>query len=204
MLPGDLHCCGFMTMLMTSMSFSPVQTTALPATCLFLNFSLVSQSNISKLNSPSPSIQACPEIFVLEGKGFFNFFFFFFTAVIYIRQTQKCRSEPRHVLNTKFSMPLPYLCFAGGATIKDPPANADVRDVGSIPGSGRSPGEKNGNPLQCSCLENPMDRGAWRATVHRVTKSRTWLSRLACPFYGFHHLTPTGFCPCSAWNSGIQ
>ena len=46
-------------------------------------------------------------------------------------------------------------------------------DLGSIPGSGRSPGEGNGNPLQYSCLENPMDGGAWRATVHGVTKSRT-------------------------------
>ena len=45
-------------------------------------------------------------------------------------------------------------------------------DAGSIPGSGRSPGEGNGNPLQFSCLENPMDRGAWRATVHGVTRVR--------------------------------
>ena len=49
-------------------------------------------------------------------------------------------------------------------------------DLGSVPGSGRSPGEGNGNPLQYSCLENPMDRGAWWATVHRGTKSRTRLS----------------------------
>ena len=46
-------------------------------------------------------------------------------------------------------------------------------EPGSIPGSGRSPREGNGYPLQCSCLENPTDRGAWRATVHGVTKSRT-------------------------------
>ena len=49
-------------------------------------------------------------------------------------------------------------------------------DLGSIPGSGRSPGEGNGNPLQYSCLENPMDGGAWRATVHGVAKSQTRLS----------------------------
>ena len=56
--------------------------------------------------------------------------------------------------------------------VKNPPANAgDIRDVGLIPGSGRSPREGNGNPLQYSCLENPMDRGAWWATVHRVIKS---------------------------------
>ena len=55
--------------------------------------------------------------------------------------------------------------------VKNPPANAgDIRDVGSIPGSGRSPGGGNGNPLQYSCLENPMDRGAWRATAHGVTE----------------------------------
>ena len=52
----------------------------------------------------------------------------------------------------------------------------DARDVGSIPGSGRAPGEGNGNTLQYSCLENPMDRGAWRAAVHGVAKSQTQLS----------------------------
>ena len=58
--------------------------------------------------------------------------------------------------------------------VKNTPANAgDTADVGSIPVSGRSPGEGNGNPLQYSCLESPMDRGAWRATVHRVAKSQT-------------------------------
>ena len=58
--------------------------------------------------------------------------------------------------------------------VKNPSANAgDVRDMGSIPGSGRSPGGGNGNPLQYSCLENPMNRGAWWATVHGITKSRT-------------------------------
>ena len=52
----------------------------------------------------------------------------------------------------------------------------DIRDVASIPGSGRSPGEGNGNPLQHSYLENSMDRGAWRATVYGVTKSWTQLN----------------------------
>ena len=60
--------------------------------------------------------------------------------------------------------------------VKNPSANAgDVRDVGSIPGSGRSSGEGNGNPLQCSFLEDPLDRGFWRAAVHGVAKSRTRL-----------------------------
>ena len=57
--------------------------------------------------------------------------------------------------------------------VKNPPASAgDIRDTGSIPGSGRSPGGGHGNPLQYSCLEDPMDRGAWQATVHRVAQSQ--------------------------------
>ena len=71
--------------------------------------------------------------------------------------------------------------FPGGTVVKHLPVNAgDARDLGSIPGSGRSPGEGNGNPLQYSCLENPMDRGAWWATVHGVAKSWTWLSNWVC------------------------
>ena len=57
---------------------------------------------------------------------------------------------------------------------RNPPANeGDARDLGSIPGSGRSPGEGNGSPVQYSCLEKPMDRGAWRAAVHEVAQSQT-------------------------------
>ena len=60
--------------------------------------------------------------------------------------------------------------------VKNMPANAgDIKDVGSIPGLGRSPGEVHGNPLQDSCLENPEDRGAWWATVQGVTKKWTGL-----------------------------
>ena len=58
--------------------------------------------------------------------------------------------------------------------VKNLPASAgDIRDMGLIPGSGRFPGGGNGNPLQYSCLENPMDRGDWQATVHGVAKSQT-------------------------------
>ena len=58
--------------------------------------------------------------------------------------------------------------------IRNLPANAgDAKDKGSVPGSGRSLGGEHGNPLQYSCLENPMDRGAWWATFHRVTESDT-------------------------------
>ena len=79
-----------------------------------------------------------------------------------------------------------YQDFPGGT----PPANAgDARDVGSIPGLGRSPGGRNGNPLQYSCLEIPMDRGAWWATIHGVTKSWTQLSKWA------HICTNPGFAP---------
>ena len=66
--------------------------------------------------------------------------------------------------------------FPSGSDIKESACNAG--DLGSIPGMGRSLGEGNGNPLQCSCLENPMDRGAWRAAVHGVTEldMTEWLS----------------------------
>ena len=69
--------------------------------------------------------------------------------------------------------------FPGGSDSKESAYN--VADLGSIPGSARSPGQRNGNPLQYSCLENYMHRGAWWATVHGVTKHGTRLSN-----YGFH------------------
>ena len=64
--------------------------------------------------------------------------------------------------------------FPGTLVVKNPPTNAGtVRDLGSISGLGRCPGGGHGNPPQYSCLENPMDRGAWRGTGHRVTESET-------------------------------
>ena len=73
---------------------------------------------------------------------------------------------------------------------KNPPADAgDARDASSIPRSGRSPGGGHGNPLQYSCLENPTDRRAWRATVHRVVNSRTPLS--VCTLTHTHSHTHT-------------
>ena len=64
--------------------------------------------------------------------------------------------------------------------VKNPPANAgDIRDVGLIPGSGRSPGGGHGNQLQYFCLQNPMDREAWWATVHEVANSQTQLKQLS-------------------------
>ena len=67
--------------------------------------------------------------------------------------------------------------FSGGSVVKNSPASAgDAGDMGSIPGLGRSPGGVNVKPLQSSCLENPMDRGAWWAPVHGVAKSQNQLS----------------------------
>ena len=67
--------------------------------------------------------------------------------------------------------------FPGGSVVKNPPAN--VGDVGSVPGLGRSPGEGTDFPLHYSCLENPMDRGAWWATVHGVTKESNMTEELS-------------------------
>ena len=82
--------------------------------------------------------------------------------------------------NTLFSQ----LGFLDGSDGKESACNAG--DLGSIPGLGRCPGEGNGYSLQCSCLENPMDRGAWWATLHRVTKSWTERLTLSVSFY-FHN-----------------
>ena len=80
----------------------------------------------------------------------------------------------RNGLNSLSGMQPRFPGFPGSSVGKE--SACDVGDVGSIPGSGRSPGKGNGNPFQYSCLENPMNRGAWLATVHGVTKSQTRLS----------------------------
>ena len=80
--------------------------------------------------------------------------------------------------------------------VKNLPANAgDIRDTGSILGLGRSPGRGHGNPLQYSCLENPMDRGACQAMVHRVAKSQIQLKRLSTHIGRFNSL------PSSSWRA---
>ena len=83
--------------------------------------------------------------------------------------------------------------------VKNTSANAgDVRDVSSIPRSGRSPGGGHGNPLQYSCLDSSMDRGAWRATVHRVAKNQTRLKCLSSLLMGLFMILaqgPQGSCP---------
>ena len=87
----------------------------------------------------------------------------------YLRKNVKISSMLKPHLGTIYLVLLRIsLGFPGGSAVKNPPANAG--DTSSIPGSGRSPGEENGNPFQYSCLRNPMDRGAWWATVHEVSK----------------------------------
>ena len=77
-------------------------------------------------------------------------------------------TDARHFIHSESFHP----SYQHGTVIKNLPANAgDTGDVDSIPGSGRSSGGRNGNPLQYSCLESPMDRGAWWATVHGITES---------------------------------
>ena len=86
------------------------------------------------------------------------------------------RPEGRGFVGRRVSI----ISFPGGSVVKNLPANAgDAGNASSIPGLGRSPGGGNGNSLQYSCLENPMDRGAWQATVHEVAKSRTSLKQLS-------------------------
>ena len=79
-----------------------------------------------------------------------------------------------------------YLCSSQVAlVVKNPPASAgDIRDPGSIPESGKSPGGGHGTPLQHSCLENPMDKAAWQAPVHGVTESWTCLKQLSAHAQG--------------------
>ena len=80
-----------------------------------------------------------------------------------------------------------YTIFLVALVVNNPPGNAGVRNAGSIPGSGRSPGGGHNNLLQYPCLENPMDRGVWWATLHRVTKNRTQLECLSmhAPYFYF-------------------
>ena len=97
------------------------------------------------------------------------------TCLLMTRTYYTSRGKKNHIFSIKGHVFLKYTVYTlssgvpGGSVVKNLPANAG--DPGSISGSGRSPGERNSNPLQYSCLENPMDRGAWWATVHGVAKS---------------------------------
>ena len=92
-----------------------------------------------------------------------SFFFFFFL-------------KDKRLFNLIFFFFDDYYMFGLPRWLSCKESSSNAGDVGSIPGLGRCPGERNGNPLQYSCLENPMERGAWRATVHGVAKSQTRLS----------------------------
>ena len=105
---------------------------------------------------------------------FYYYCIFFLLRVSHPSQTQS--PVTKGTLVFIYTTIIPWDGFPGGSDGKTCVCNA--RDPGSIPGLGRSPGEGNGNPLQYSCLENPMDRGAWYATVHGVAKSQTRLSDL--------------------------
>ena len=84
-------------------------------------------------------------------------------------------SNPEQALDLQQDMQLSWAPYVA-PVVRNPPADAgDIRDVGLTPGLGRSPGGGHGNPLQYSCLESPMDREAWRATVHVVAESQTQL-----------------------------
>ena len=102
--------------------------------------------------------------------------------------------------------------FPGGTVVENQAANTGhIGDLGSIPGSGRSPGGGHGNPLQYSCLENSMDRGAWRATVHRVTESdttqhahRLLLWSAGSKPSGFRSCGARAYLPRGMWNFLVQ
>ena len=93
------------------------------------------------------------------------------------------------------------LLFPDGSWVRNPPASVeDAGDAGSITGSGRSPGKGNGNPLQYSFLENPMDRGAWRATVQRAAKSQ--MPHTHCKTD--HQLCSENHCGKNAWGAKMS
>ena len=108
------------------------------------------------------------------------------SCILWLTESQSYPTPKSTYLYIKINCSLVFLIFGKALTmmyfgasqvvlmVKNPPANAgDIRNLGLIPGCGRSPGEGNGYPLQYSCLENTMDRGAWCAIVHWVTKSQT-------------------------------
>ena len=104
------------------------------------------------------------------------------TVSLFYRSAQPETLQPfpgmfRQINGKLLPHPTPYTL-----EVKNPPANSgDISDVGSIPGSGRSPGEGNGNSFQYACLGNPMDREAWQATVHRAAESdMTEATKCAC------------------------
>ena len=105
---------------------------------------------------------------------------FYYSNQSWLRQTFSPMKLVSPLPTTKSKFGIAFRASQVVLAVKNPLTNeGDIKDVGSIPGLGRSPGGGHGNPLQYSCLENPTDRGAWSATVHGVTKSPTRLKRLS-------------------------
>ena len=107
---------------------------------------------------------------------------------------QESQLDPwvRKISWRKDRLPTPvFLGFSDSSDSKESTCN--VGNLGSSPGLGRSPVEEDGNPLQYSCLENSMDRGAWQATEHGVTKSRTQLSNFCLYFFTYEHIANKSF-----------
>ena len=159
---------------------SPKDTNDLAVFCVWLESAATRRTCFasSRLQSKSQYLREChprePSPKKTKRKNWFRKFFFFLVL---------------------FGVPHPEIMFLsylgflsspipGGSDGKESACNS--RNLGSISGLGRFPGEGKGYPLQCSCLENPMDRGAWWVTVHGVTKSWTQLSDLHFHFTSFH------------------
>ena len=104
-----------------------------------------------------------------------------FLFLSFLRSCKTFASEPWEGKNLIFASPCPLMRgFQGGSVVKESFADVGaIGDTSSIPGSGRSLGEGNDNPLQYSCLENPMDRGVWWATVHEIAESQIQLKQLS-------------------------
>ena len=142
--------------------------------------------NKSRAGFPSKSLhpradQTSSDRTILEGHLWSDFFFydkldcFVGHSVTKTEERESC-SRPHEWAYSILACQVTGFLVA--PVVKNLPASAGVlRDSGSIPGSGRFPGGEHGNPLQYSCLENPMDGGAWRTTVHGVAKSQTRLKR---------------------------
>ena len=124
----------------------------------------------------------------------------------YIPDCPRCSATRGDSCTSVMSTPslLPWLAalikqnigFPDGSAHKESTCNAgDSEDTGSVPGWGRSPGEGNGNLLQYSCLENPIDRGTWLVTVHGVTKRQTWLNRRCMLRYNWQELIKPRLVP---------
>ena len=107
---------------------------------------------------------------------------FHILAIIYICYYEHWGICVFFFLPFNFILDYTWLASQVGLVVKNLPTNAgDIREAGSIPGSGRSPGEGHGQPLQYSCQENPIERRAWWAIVHGFAQSRTWLKQFSMP-----------------------